>query len=105
MKAVKFKEATKELARPEGMTDKECHSLWVWNGDKKQCISKWKLSFREKVRAVLFGTIWIGVVFGQTQPPIWITCEKDCFIKPPKQPIWKRINFRWAKKWITRKTA
>jgi hypothetical protein len=97
MKAVKFKEATKELAKPESMTDMECSSLWVFN-DGTQCISKWKLNFRERMSALFFGTIWIGVISGYTQPPIWITSERTCFLKPKRQPIWKRMNFWWGKK-------
>lgn len=78
MKTVKFDEANKNLLKPETMTDKQCCSLWVYT-DGNQCISCWKLSWKERVKALIFGNIWLSVLSGATQPPVWIECGKTVF--------------------------
>jgi hypothetical protein len=69
MEPIKFKESNKTLQKPESMTDEECLPLEVFtNGN--ECISKWKFSFKERIR-ILFGcNLWIYIFSGQTQPPI-----------------------------------
>ena len=80
MKPTNFPESTKELSKPEGMTDEECESMHVFT-DGKQCISKWKMSFRERWKALFKGHVWIGVHSGYTQPPVWVSVNFP-FIKP-----------------------
>lgn len=72
MKPIKFKEATKVLQRPATMTDAECASLHVWS-DGKQCISCWKPSIKERVRILFFGNVYLGVLSGSTQPPVFVS--------------------------------
>jgi len=79
MKPIKFPEATKDLLKPKGMTDEECGSLPVWNGDEKQCISCWKMTPKERIKALIFGRVWLGVLSGQTQPPVWMDIKKTVF--------------------------
>ena len=78
MKTIKFKEATKELLKPESMTDEECKSMWVFN-DGKQCISCWKVPIWKRIKMLFHGKVWISVLSGQTQPPIWCDVEKTIF--------------------------
>ena len=78
MKPIKFKEANKNLLKPENMTDEECSSLWVYT-DGEQCISCWKLSFKQRLSALIFGRVWLSVLSGQTQPPVWVDCKKTVF--------------------------
>lgn len=78
MKPIKFKEATKNLLRPANMTDEECSSLWVYS-DGMQCISCWKMSFRQRISALVFGKVWLSVLNGKTQPPVWLDCTKTVF--------------------------
>lgn len=80
LKPIKFPEANKILLKPNSMTDEECRSLWV-HTDGEQCISCWKLSFKQRLSALLFGRIWLSVHSGFTQPPVWVACEKTPFIK------------------------
>lgn len=80
MKPTKFKEANKNLLKPNSMTDEECSSLWVYT-DGKGCISCWKLSLRDRIRALLFGKVWLCVLGGGTQPPVWIECKNTVFEK------------------------
>lgn len=80
MKPIKFPEATKTLVKPESMNDKECLSLPVWN-DGTQCISCWRMSFTQRLSALLFGRVWLSVMSGRTQPPVWLDCCKTVFKK------------------------
>lgn len=80
MKTIKFKEANKELTKPKNMTDKKCGSLWVFN-DGKQCISCWKVPFWKRVKMLFHGKVWLSVVSGNTQPPVWIDVDNTVFIK------------------------
>lgn len=75
---IEFKEQTKVLNKPESMTDEECSSLPVFN-DGKQCISCWQLTFRERLKALLGGKIWLGILSGASQPPVWMSVEKTVF--------------------------
>ena len=80
MDPIKFPEANKNLLKPQSMTDEECGSLWVYT-DGRQCISCWRLSFIQRLKALFFGRIWLGVLSGYTQPPVWLDCEKTVFKK------------------------
>ncbi len=80
MEPIKFKEATKNLSKPTSMTDEECASMWVWNADEKQCISCWKMNWKDRLKALFYGKVWVGVISGKTQPPIWVDPSKTVFI-------------------------
>jgi hypothetical protein len=77
MEPREFKEANKNLLKPEGMTE-ECGSLPVFT-DGKQCISLWQMTWRERLSALFFGRIWLSVYSGQTQPPVWLSAERQVF--------------------------
>lgn len=68
---VKFPEANRELTGSH-------RSLWVYT-DGKQCISCWKLSWKQRLKALLFGKVWLSVLSGGTQPPVWLDCDKTVF--------------------------
>ena len=78
MTPIKFKEANRNLSKPPSMTDAECSSLWVYS-DGIQCISCWKMSWKQRIKALLFGKVWLSVLSGSTQPPVWIDCDKTVF--------------------------
>lgn len=80
---VKFKEANINLTRPETMTDEECRSLWVYT-DGTQCISRWKLTWLQRLMVLFFGHIWLSVYSGYSQPPVWLNCGKTVFIREEK---------------------
>lgn len=77
----KFPETNKNLLKPDSMTDEECSSLWVYT-DGRECISCWQLTLRQRLTALIHGKIWLGVLSGYTQPPVWLDCDKTVFIKP-----------------------
>lgn len=65
MKPIEFEEQTTILGKPNNMTDDECSSLPIYS-DGEQTISCWRLSFRERLQILIFGKLWVGVVFGNT---------------------------------------
>ena len=74
MKPTDFKQSTKVLQRPSTMAESECQSLPVWC-DGKQCVSVWKPSIRERLNILFGGKVWLGVLSGNTQPPVFISGE------------------------------
>lgn len=76
MKPIKFKGQNKELGKPDSMTDEECGSLPVFNNGI-QSISCWQCeSFIERIKFLLTGKMWLGVYFGLTQPPVYLSVHK-----------------------------
>lgn len=78
MKPVNFQHSNTCLTKPSSMTDERCESLHVWS-DGEVCISSWKLSFAERLSALLFGTIWLTVLSGRSQPPVALRAKRDIF--------------------------
>ena len=81
MKPIDFPESTKVLQKPAEMTDQECISLPVWN-DGKECVSAWKASIKERFTILFTGRVWLGVLSGNTQPPVWVDGCRP-FVKAP----------------------
>lgn len=79
MKPLFFKEATVELAKPDSMTDEECGSLYIHQTDDNQCISCWTAPFWQRVLFLFHGKLWLGVVSGKTQPPVWLDMTRTIF--------------------------
>lgn len=81
MKPRDFKERTRIFGKPSWMTEKECGPLPVhFNG--KSVISCWKMGFIERLRALIFGRIWVWVFTGrETQPPIALDSRRTVFKK------------------------
>ena len=80
MKPINFKEATIELKKPSSMTDEQCSSLHIHQTADGTCISCWKASLWQRLKFLFDGKIWLGIVSGETQPPVWIDCTKTVFI-------------------------
>lgn len=87
MKPIDFPQSTKVLQKPSTMSDKECSSLHVWN-DGKQCVSCWKPTFKERINILFGGKVWLGVLSGKTQPPVFVSGEAVF----NKQPLKDRIS-------------
>ena len=78
MKPVSFKEATKALIRPSSMTSGECESLLIFT-DGKECISKWKMTWRDRLHCLFRGYVWVSILSGLTQYPMSVHAEKTVF--------------------------
>jgi len=81
MKPSKFDESNKTL-QPSGAKYSESvtvvEPLHVWT-DGEQCVSCWRMSWRERLSALLFGRVWIAALSGQTQPPLYAEVAKTYF--------------------------
>jgi hypothetical protein len=73
-----FAEANRTLEKPPSMTDAECSPLPVFT-DGEVCISKWKLTLKERLHALLRGYVWLGVHSGNTQPPVYVIAKGSIF--------------------------
>lgn len=92
MKPIDFPQSTKVLQKPSTMSDKECSSLHVWS-DGKQCVSCWKPTFKERMNILFGGKVWLGVLSGKTQPPVFVSGEMVF----GKAPLKARILAFWGK--------
>jgi hypothetical protein len=52
----------------ENVTDVAPLPRWT---DGEQCVSCWRMTWRERINALLFGRVWIAVLSGSTQPPVY----------------------------------
>lgn len=85
MKPTKFKEANIELKKPSSMTDEECSSLWILRTKDGQCISLWKTSFWERLKFLFHGKLWLGILSGKSQPPVWLDMTDNIFEEPTEE--------------------
>ena len=79
MKPVSFKEQTNILQNPGNMTDEESGILPVFY-DGEMSISCWRMSFIERIKAILYGRIWL-YVRSKGHPPGQLQCYKTVFKK------------------------
>jgi len=80
MRPVEFDEQTHILSKPKGVTDEECAPLPVFR-DGEQVISCWEFNKEDLEEINRTGRIYLSVVSGHTQPPVWISAESP-FIQP-----------------------
>jgi len=50
--------------------------LPIWT-DGEQCVSCWRMSWRERLSALVFGRVWLAILSGRTQPPVWVGASRD----------------------------
>jgi len=84
MEPIHFPQANKVLGKPPGMTDEECGPLPVFN-DGQQSISCWQMTWRERLAALIFGKVWLFVMFGHTQPPVLLLAKNNIFVNTEKE--------------------
>ncbi len=79
MQPISFKASNKVLRPSDTVYSgdvREVTDLPIWtNGE--QCVSCWKISWRERLSALLFGRVWLAVLSGETQPPVSIHAGKE----------------------------
>lgn len=82
MTPMRFPESNRTLTKPEDMTDEDCAPMEAWT-DRVVCVSCWKMTWGERVKAMFFGRVWCYVHSGHTQPPISLTVAKTVFRVEP----------------------
>ena len=73
MNPIQFPMADTELQKPPNMTDEECGPLPICHTTDGSCVSCWKGTWKERLTFLFTGVVWLGVLSGQTQPPVWVT--------------------------------
>ncbi len=71
---VAFEEANGSLVAPRDF-DEECGSLPCYR-DGKQVISCWSLSWRDRLKLLFTGRLWLGVAGGSSAPPVWLDVDR-----------------------------
>ena len=79
MVPIEHRFANRVLTAPTGK-EEEVLPLHVFS-DGEQCISCWRLTWRERLSALLFGRVWLSVLGGTTQPPVWIWATREALRK------------------------
>jgi hypothetical protein len=77
---IDFPESNKVLTKPESMTDEECSPLHVFN-DGSNNISCWSANLKERLVFLFTGKMWLNVLSGHTQPPVWLCCDQRPFLE------------------------
>jgi len=74
-----FKESNRTLM-PDNHPGHEVQPLPVVS-DGDYCVSSWRLSFWERFSALFFGRVWLYVLSGSTQPPVWVAAMRRGFLR------------------------
>lgn len=90
MKPIDFLESNKVLTSPRSMTDEEYGRLPVFN-DEERSVSCWKMGWKERLRALITGEVWLMVWGGKSSYPVCVMVDKP--LKVPAQKV-KRV-FPW----------
>lgn len=79
MKPIPFPEQTTTL-QPSGRVYSDnvgqVAPLPTWS-DGEQCVSCWKMSWRERLSALVFGRVWLALLSGHTQPPALVVAQRQ----------------------------
>ena len=73
---VSFKEATNNLVPSAPCNLPKGLNVYA---DGETCVTRWKLSFFQRLSILFFGRIWLGVKSGYSMPPVWLDCGKTVF--------------------------
>lgn len=94
MKPIEFKESNIYLSKPSNMTEEECGSLRIFT-DGKQCISCWRGDWKDRLKFLFTGKVWLKVVSGNNQPPVYVGSEYP----------FDQVNYKIQKgiDWVNRK--
>ena len=75
MKPIEFKQQTIVLQKPSSMSDEECSPLAIHQTENGECISCWTATLKERIKFLFTGRIWLWVVSGRAQPPVYVGIE------------------------------
>lgn len=78
---VYFPEANRGLNPPKEANGRyHIKSLPVYT-DGEVCVSRWRLTLRQRLKVLFTGHIWLEIISGHTQPPVSLDCSKTVFVK------------------------
>lgn len=74
MKGTSFKESNITMNPPEGQEDR-VYPLPVWaHPEGGMFISKWKMNWKDRIKALIFGAVWLNIL-SQQHPPVGISTD------------------------------
>lgn len=79
MVPMEFKEQNLVLLPPNGWSEEQCGKLPA-HYDNGKTVSCWKVSWKDKIKILLFGRIWL-VVFSMAHPPVALECDRTIFVQ------------------------
>jgi hypothetical protein len=71
---MKLHQSNEKYSRAVGIVE----MLHVWS-DGEQCVSCWKMSWRERLSAFLFGCVWLSCLSGRSQVPVALWASRNGF--------------------------
>jgi len=74
MNAVDFKYKNHDWQKPQSMTDEECGPLPAFVDDE-QSISCWKGTWKDRIRFLFKGNMWLHVWMSGQQPPVCLATQ------------------------------
>ena len=82
MKPIHFKEVNVEFAKDQP----EYQSLPAFKDKKGEVITCWNLSFRERIRILFKGVIWLSLLsFNKALTPSYMTTKKSDLLEAEKK--------------------
>lgn len=69
MEPIHFPESNRVLYPPADPSDRDIRALPICEIDGLS-VSCWRLGFAERIRAAIFGRVWLTVVTRTVQPPV-----------------------------------
>lgn len=84
-KPVDFKFSNNYLGPPrraDGSAVPDVIGMHTWT-DGQQSVSRWQLTWRERVQAMWHGHVWLGVLSGESQPPVYVATDKELLKEGP----------------------
>lgn len=96
MTPANFPEANRTLVPPSGDPYSEnvlaIGDLHVYT-DGEQCISRWRLSWMERLIVLLTGSLWLQILSGRTQPPVGMTARSP-FVPENRSWLGRVFHFK-----------
>lgn len=100
MKPTTFPQAIKTLMPPSGVANHVKQMPVYTNGET--VVSRWKPTFADRLRILFGAPVWLGVLSGDTQPPVWLDTENP-FAEPKPttkiENIWYNIKDFFTETW------
>lgn len=78
MKPASFPQANLTLTPPQECGGHDIATIRVWS-DGERVISLWRMTWRERLSALLFGKCYVTLLCGQRVPPVGVHVIKELF--------------------------
>lgn len=103
MNPVQFEQANAQLHAPKGM-EKEVETLHVYR-DGTYHISKWTLNWKERLKVLFSGTLWLWVMSSHSQPPVSLDVRDPWSVKTDSVLAKLGNRVGWFRRWKTRRAV